>query len=688
MKHKTEHSLKGFFRRYISYPLFVGGILILLQAALWLTDAVAPWHLIILTIVGFLVLVLMFLRSSGRLKEELVKYATEYDKMQKRQLGELVLPYAMLDIDGRMVWGNDAFLELVSNRKLARRSITNVLPEISADDFPVDEMDVEKEFLLGDCYYRAVMRLISPQGFRTEKIEEDGEEVTRINTKNCFVSIFLYDITQMKDCLQRLHDEQVIMGLIYIDNFDEAMDSVDAVKRSLLVGLVDRRIHKYMQDFDAVVSKLEKDRYFCIFPQGNLDELKERKFNLLEEVRSVNIGNEMAMTISIGIGVTEDGFQKSYEYARAAIDLALGRGGDQVVVKENDKISYFGGKSIQVEKNTRVKARVKAHALQELIQAKDRVVVMGHSISDVDCFGAAIGIYRIAKTFGKRAHIVMEGMTKSVKNICAPFLENSEYEEDMIIDHDRARDLVDQLTLLVVVDVNRPGYTEYPELLKRTRTIVVLDHHRQTDERIENAVLSYIEPFASSACEMVAEIMQYISEGIKLRSIEADAIYAGVVIDTNNFQTKAGARTFEAAAYLRKSGADIVRIRKAFRNDMDEYKIRAEAIHHTEIFLESYAITECRAEGTENPTVLGAQVANELLNIDNVKASFVVTEYNDKVYVSARSIDEVNVQIVMERIGGGGHMSIAGAQLQNVSVGEAKSIIRNLLQTMTDEGDL
>lgn len=688
MRRKSDKSLRGFFYWYSGYPLMSGIILLVAEGLLILLKEATVKNLLALTCVYFLGVLLVFWHNRRRFDEELMKYAISYDKKQKQLLREMILPYAMLGMDGRLIWGNDPFWELITNRKLARRSITHVLPEISIDDFPVDEMDVEKEFIINETHYRALLRLVSPEGFRTEKMQQEGQELPRINTKNCVVCLYLYDITEVRECQQRLYDEHVIMGLLYIDNYEEVMDSVDSVKRSLLVGLVDRKINTYMREIDAIVNKLEKDRYFFIFPQKNLELLKEKKFNLLGEVRGVSIGNEMAMTISMGIGVNGEGYQKSYEYARAAIDLALGRGGDQVVLKENEKISYYGGKSVQVEKNTRVKARVKAHALRELVLAKDRVVVMGHNIGDVDCFGAAVGIYRIAKTLGKRAYIVMEGQTKSVKNISSPFENNPDYEDNMIVNHDEAKDLVDNKTLLVIVDVNRPGYTECPELLKRTRTIVVLDHHRQTDEKIENAVLSYIEPFASSACEMVAEVMQYTSDNIKLKGIEADALYAGIVIDTNNFQTKSGSRTFEAAAYLRKCGADITRIRKAFRNDMDEYRIQAKAIQHTEIFNGCFAITECRAQGTENPTVLGAQVANDLLNIENVKASFVLTEYKEKIYVSARSIDEVNVQVIMERIGGGGHMSVAGAQLADMTVDEAKDVIRTLLAAMQEEGDL
>ena len=309
-------------------------------------------------------------------------------------------------------------------------------------------------------------------------------------------------------------------------------------------------------------------------------------------------------------------------------------------------------------------------------------------IGDVDSFGAAIGIYRIAKTLGKKANVVINDVTKSVRPILKRFTEVADYENDMFITGSQAKEIVDTNTLLVVVDVNRPSYTECPELLELTKTIVVFDHHRQTGESIENAVLSYIEPYASSTCEMVAEMLQYIGDGLRLRSLESDALYSGIIIDTNNFQTKTGVRTFEAAAFLRRNGADITKIRKALRSDVDEYQIRAAAVRDVEVYLDVFAITECNAQNTESPTVVGAQVANELLNINNIKASFVLTEFAGKVYISARSIDEVNVQIIMEQLGGGGHMSVAGAQIANASVEEARDILKETLDKMKKEGEL
>ena len=443
-----------------------------------------------------------------------------------------------------------------------------------------------------------------------------------------------------------------------------------------------------MQGMDAIIKKLEKDKYIFMFKQKYLAQLQANKFNLLDEVRAVNIGNEMSVTISMGLGVNAESYLTSYEYARAAMDLALGRGGDQAVIKDKERLLYYGGKSVQVEKNTRVKARVKAHALKEFIEGKDKVVIMGHSIADVDSFGAAIGVFRIAKTLNKKAHIVINEVTTSVRPIMKRFINNPDYDEDLFVKSDQALQIVDNNTLLVIVDVNRPSYTECQELLELTKTVVILDHHRQSGENVENAALSYIEPYASSSCELVAEVLQYIGEGLKLRQAEADAMYAGIMIDTNNFLTKTGVRTFEAAAYLRRNGADVTRIRKSFRSDMDEYKTKAEAITATEIYLDHYAITICTSEGINSPTILAAQVANELLNITNVRASFVFTDFNGKIYVSARSIDEVNVQVIMEKLGGGGHMSVAGAQFTDCTLEDAIHNVKTTLATMSKDGDL
>lgn len=416
--------------------------------------------------------------------------------------------------------------------------------------------------------------------------------------------------------------------------------------------------------------------------------LKENKFDILDEVKTVNIGNEMAVTVSIGLGLDGLSYAQNYEFARNAIELALGRGGDQAVVKTPGNITYFGGKSQQVEKNTRVKARVKAQALREIISGKERVLIMGHRLADVDSFGAAVGIYRIAEALEKSAYIVLNDVSTSLKPMVDLFKNHEEYEEDMIVNSQQAIELAGSNTVLVVVDVNKPSITECPELLRMCKSIVVLDHHRQGTEVIENATLSYVEAYASSTCEMVSEILQYTGDNIRITTEEADCMYSGIMIDTNNFMTKTGVRTFEAAAFLRRNGADVTRVRKLFRENATEYKAKADAVSQAEIYRNVFAISTCTSEDIESPTIVGAQAANELLNIKGVKASFVLTEYQNQIFVSARSIDEINVQIIMEKMGGGGHLSTAGCQLNGISVPEGIGILKGTLDKMIAEGDL
>lgn len=688
MSRTEKMSPKGVLRSLLGFPILLtafvaiaGGAMVILE------EKIVQVAFLVLIIIYTVVMIVYFIIRRYRIMSDLMQYAESFDNMQKQQMQQLVLPYALLDINGRMLWGNNAFVEIIQNKKAAKRGICNLFPEITQDVLPQGVEDSEKLIEFEGRFYRVVLRLVSPDGFCETAGEEDGEQDT-FATEDCMIGCYLYDETKMVECMQKLEDEQIVMGLLYLDNYDEAMESISSVKRSLFVGLIDRRINKYMKNIDAIIKKTEKDKYFFVFRHKYLTQMKESKFSLVEDVRDVNIGNEMSMTISMGIGLNQEGYQKTYDYTRAALDLALGRGGDQIVVKENEKVSYYGGKNVQIEKGTRVKARVKAHALQELMSAKERVVIMGHAMSDADSIGASIGVYRIAKTLNKKANIVVNNPNENVQSVLERFCDNSEYENDFLITSEQAKQFVDHKSLVVVVDVNQPARTECPEILKQTGTIVVLDHHRQTGEKIENAVLSYIEPYASSACEMVAEILQYIEDGIKLRPIEADAMYAGIVIDTRQFSSKTGARTFEAAAFLRKNGADVSRIRKMLRVNMQDYETRANAINQLEIFMDCFAFTECKPGSSRIPTILGAQIANELLDIAGIKASFVFTEYEGKIYISARSIDEINVQLVMERLGGGGHISEAGVQLTECTMDQAKRKVKQVLETMLEEGDL
>jgi len=685
---KTKIRLKGALKSYLRWPIILTALLLCMNLSIFIVDRIAGLVMSGFVLIYFLIAFVLYYFQRPNIIRELIGFAADYGQVQKRLLKELSLPYAILDVDGRMQWGNDEFMDIIQEKKAARHSITNIFPEITREILPNTENDEIVHLLLNKRNYKVVLRKIITPEFDEDVIWSFYENEDTWQGRNALIAMYLYDETEIKVLKKENTEQKLITGLLYIDNYEEALESIDEVRRSLLSALVDRKINKYMQGMDAIIKKLEKDKYIFVFQQKFLPMLQSNRFSLLDEVRGVNIGNEMSVTISMGLGVNADSYINGYEYARAAIDLALGRGGDQAVIKDREKLYYYGGKSIQMEKSTRVKARVKAHALKEFVEAKDKVVIMGHKIGDVDSFGAAIGVYRIAKTLNKKAHIVINEVTTTVRPMISRFIGNAEYEEDMFLNSDQAKEMVDMNTLVIVVDVNRPSYTECPELLDLTRTIVILDHHRQTGEAVENAVLSYIEPYASSTCEMVAEVLQYIGEGLKLKQAEADALYAGIIIDTDNFLTKTGVRTFEAAAFLRRNGADVTKIRKSFRCDMIDSKTKAEAISGTEVYLDHYAIAICESSEVVSPTVLGAQVANELLNITDIKASFVLTLYNDKIYVSARSIDEVNVQVIMEKLGGGGHMSVAGTQFADCTMPEAIFKIKSIIATMTDRREL
>lgn len=682
---KNSVKLKGRLKSYLQSSLYLGFLLIAVDVLIYMLDYRAGLVLSVFIIFYIAIILSMMLYNKPVIMNELISFATQYGQIQRRLLRDLELPHALLDDSGKVIWTNIAFEKLVHQEKGYRKSITALFPSITKDKLPgineEDEVEFDVEYESGN--YIAKMKKIS-----LKEMAENSDIIEAKGYEGYLVALYLFDETALKIALKEVDDQSLAVGLIYLDNYDEALESVEEVRRSLLIALIDRKVNKYIAALDGICKKLEKDKYLVIMRKEAALHLQENRFDLLEDVKTVNIGNEMAVTISIGMGYNGLSYAQNYEFARNAIDIALGRGGDQAVVKIPGNVTYYGGKSQQVEKSTRVKARVKAQALKEIISVKDEVYVMGHRLGDVDSFGASVGIYRIAQSLDKRAHIVLNDVTSSMQPMVEMFQNNDDYPEDMIINNAQALEMVGNNAVLVVVDVNKPSITECPELLKRCKSVVVLDHHRQGSEIIENATLSYVEAYASSACEMVSEVLQYISDNLKLRAEEADSMYSGIMIDTNNFMTKTGVRTFEAAAYLRRNGADVTRVRKLFRDDAAEYKAKADAVSQAEIYRHSYAISTCTGEDLASPTVVGAQAANELLNIKGIKASFILTPYNGIIYISARSIDEVNVQVIMERMGGGGHLNIAGAQIENGSIEEGIVTIKRTLDAMIAEGEL
>lgn len=666
--------LKGRVFTHLIYPIVMAIALFFVGIWITLINSDAGSLILSLAIVYFIFTIVMYVVNQKLVMQEMVKFAVDYAQVQKELLDDMVIPYGLIDHLGNVLWQDREMARLLK-REYGRR-IPEVFKEITREQLQLTDEVKEIHINFKEHYYCVRLKRVD-----TDQIF-NNTEVLEIENQEYLIALYMFDETKMRRLEKENFDQKLVVGLIYIDNYEEVLQSVESVRASLLSALIERKISKFITNMDGIIRKLEKDKYFIVLKRQSLEMLRSDKFSIVDEVKTVNIGNELQVTVSIGIGMGAETYSQLCDYSRAAMDLALGRGGDQAVVKDGENVYYYGGKTKLVEKNTRVKARVKAHALREIIETKESLLIMGHKISDIDALGAAVGIYKAATLLNKTAHIVLNDVTASLRPMLERFLESEDYGAECFVKSEEAINLMDANTLVVVVDVNRPSRTECPELLSMTKSVVVLDHHRQTSEVIENALLSYIEPYASSACEMVAEILQYIQDGVRLKPIEADAMYGGIVIDTNNFVQKTSVRTFEAAAFLKRHGADVIRVKKLFRDNFSDYKWRADSVSKAEIFLGCFAITICESEGVESPTVLCAQIANELLDINGIEASFVLTDYNNKIYVSARSLDTINVQLIMEKMGGGGHMNMAGVQIENKTLDEVKQTVIDTVKEM------
>ena len=684
MKEKQKIRVKGQLRTYMQWPAILGILLMGMNVWIYRMDRKAGLVMSAFVLLYIIMVVILYVYTRTMLMKELVEFATQYGIVQNTLLKELAVPYAILLDDGKVIWMNNQFLKILGGKVKGDAYLSKYLPELNRSIFPQEENDiVHMDVYYNERQYQAELRKVSVEGFsEPERLMEMPEE------KEYFVAVYLQDVTELNQYIKANEEQRLVAGLIYIDNYDEIIDSVEEVRQSLLVALVDRKINQYIAKANGIVKKMETDKYFIAVQKQHFKQLEEDKFSLLEGVKTVNIGNKIPATISMGFGLSEESYAQSYNYARVAIDLSLARGGDQAVIKDSQGITYYGGKREQTSKNTRVKARVKAEALREFITIKDKIFVMGHKFADADSFGAAVGICRAAEALEKKAYIVIDEISASLKPLYLSYAENPEYGEKMFLKPQEVLKIADENSMVVVVDTNRPKMTECEELLSIARTIVVLDHHRQSSDNIENALLSYIEPYASSSCEMVAEILQYIVDDIEIPDLEASSLYAGIMIDTNNFVNKTGVRTFEAAAFLRRCGANITQVRKMFRDDMASYQAKAEIISSVEVYQEKFAIARGENLDIESPTIVGAQAANDLLDINAVKASFVLTNYNGRIYISARSIDEVNVQIIMERLGGGGHMNASGAQFEHTDMERAVEDLKKVIDEMVEGGDI
>ena len=673
-------------KQYLRFPLYMLIIFLIGCIAVSFVDTRIAGIMTLFVLLYGVACLIYYKVNLKSFKNTIIEYAVHYGTVQRELLKNFRLPYVLLDSTGRIIWMNAEFSNLVDKNKTYNKSITSIFSEITREGIEHakdDNFDIHIEYNERK-YLACLQRLDMTEPLQGSSMVENMDE-----SADGLVAIILFDETDIQATKAKINDQSMVMALLYVDNYDEVFDQVENAKRSMLLALLDRKINKYFGEADAIVSRLEKDKYLIMFQHKYLKNFEEDKFSIVEDITGIKMGNDKDITVSIGVGLGSDNYNQKAQYAHVAIDLALARGGCQVVVKNGQDVSYYGTHGKEVERSTRVKARVKAQALRELMETRERIIVMGHNLSDADCLGASVGVYCAGREIGKPVNIVIDTITSSMRPVVESFTEKDEYPEDMFITSEQALNLCNDNTLIMVVDTNRPSYVECPGLLYKNKNIVVIDHHRQVEEIIENPILSYIEPYASSASEMIAEVLQYFAEKININPTEADCIYAGILIDTNNFMTKTGVRTFEAAAFLRRNGAEVTRVRKMLRENMETYKARAEVVRNATTYRGAFAIAECEPDGNlESPTVVGAQAANELLNIVGIKASFVLTKFMDKIYISSRSIDEIDVQSIMTRLGGGGHVNIAGAQIQNRTIDEVREDLEKTIDIMLEEGEI
>jgi c-di-AMP phosphodiesterase-like protein len=663
---------------FIIWPLI--SCLILFILSMYAIGIDRPFGVVALLAAFFNLIVfgVMYFFTRKYLIKETLELSTQISDIQKEHLMHFDIPHCLLDPNGIIAWSNDAFYDLVEDPKNIGKSISEYFESIKDQEYPTYEQPVEFELNYNDKTLKFSMH--------QHHIETERSVLIQKPADLSYYSVYIYDVTMQKH-LEVINTEQkTIISYIYVDNYEEILQSVEEVRRPLLVAMIDRNLNAMAKDVSGILSKIEKDKYIFIFQKKYIKKFADEKYKILDDIREISIGNELPVTISIGVGIHDHSYTIAQEYARTAIDLALGRGGDQAVIKNNDKFSFYGGRTRGVETNTRVKARIKSYAFRELITEADNVLIMGHQLGDLDSLGAAMGVYACARLLDKKVNIVLNTITTAIKVLYDQIMESDHFPDSIFVSGSKSVELCGSNTLVVIVDVNRPSYLEYPELLKYTNNVVVFDHHRVSTEYIEPSVLSYIEPYASSTSEMITEILRYITDKVKLDPLEADALFAGISVDTKNFIIKTGVKTFEAAAFLKRNGADLIRVRKFFQNDMETYKAKASAVKDAIIYREKIAISQSPANGT-NPTLAAAQAADELLNISGIKASFVLTQLNHVIYISARSFDAINVQLIMEKLGGGGHLSVAGAQLEDISLEEAKKMLQKAIDEFLEEGE-
>ena len=594
---------------------------------------------IIPSIILYTLIILYTIWVYKKRKDELYSYIDELtftvDTAAKSTLINSPFPLIILQSDGTIIWRSSNFKQEFENIDIAPY-IEDTMKDIKLDTETKEKMKIEKDVEIGEKTYHVIGDYI-----RTKKKD-------RKRQKEYMSVIYFVDITHQKDIEKKYDDEENCIGIVMIDNYEEVLQRISEENKSQVTANVEKKLYEWANRIDGIMVKKERDTYILIFTKKKLKELEQERFAIIDEIKEIETEEKMPITLSIAISNEGKNNYEKYEAAHTAMDIVLGRGGDQVIVRSDGKYSFFGGKSPELEKRTKVKARTISHALEELMQKVDNVVIMGHTNGDIDSVGSSLGLYRFAKNFGKEAYIVNNTYGLTLKTFMEELTKFEEYQ-DVIIDKSTAISKTNQNTLLIVVDTHKKGYVEIPELLELTDKIVIVDHHRKVEDFIENVILSFHEAYASSSAELVTEIIEYATNSIKLETIEAESLYAGIMMDTKNFTFKTGVRTFEAAAYLKKYGVDMIKVKKWFQSDLDTYNIISKVVQDTEIVNDTIGISVYDTID-KNANLICAKVADELLTISNITASFVLGNTGDKICISGRSIGDINVQVILEKM--------------------------------------
>ncbi len=660
---------KKFLGLFIPRASFYLWIILLLVIVIGVLD----WHI---AVPGFLLLAFLTyynFSSNYKRKIEIASYIENLnfnmDATTKDTLLNFPMPLVVSEVDGSIVWYNSSFRKIAEEEEALEKAVKTLVSEIKPESLQDNPTGITKQMELNGMNYKVLCNFA-----RHEKKQDSSEYI---------LILYFIDNTELVGLKKMYADEKIMAGVIVIDNYDDLMQSMEDTSRPQMLAEIDKRVNQWMSFTNGIIKKFDRDKYTFLFEQKYLKELEEKRFEILDNVKDINIGNKIPVTLSLGFGLNGKTPLENLHSASAAIDIALGRGGDQVVIKNADSFSFFGGKTRELEKRTKVKARVIACALRELIDQSAAIFIMGHENADIDSLGASLGLYRVVKSRGRDAYIVLNKINPTIESLVVKIQKTQEYE-DLFISRNEVLDMFNSKTLLIIVDTHRPSFTEIPELIGMAGQVVVIDHHRRGAEYVQDTVLTYQETYASSTSELVTEILQYVDEKIKLKPVEAEALYAGIVVDTKNFTFKTGVRTFEAASYLKRQGVDTVAVKQLFQNDLTTYTNISSVVKSAEIINSEIAISIC-PPGTKNAQLIAAKAADELLNLSGINAAFVLCNVSNEIWISGRSLGDINVQMILEKLGGGGHLTVAGAQLTGIALEEAKDKLKYAIMGYVNE---